>query len=281
MAGEPADGVGREGIGVAYSRVLEEGIERSFAYRSAVATVLTPMRVATQQEWSGLENLPESGCVVAANHISYLDPFAVAQFLYDNGRPPFFLAKDSLFTLPLLGRWLQAVGQVPVYRGTGKAVSAYTEAVAAVRAGKVIVVLPEGTITRDPDLWPMKAKTGVVRIALATGCPVMPLGQWGAHELMPRGSKRPRPWPTKTMKMTMGAPVDLSDYAGEVIDHEGLVAASDRVMDSITDIVAGLRGEVPPPGRWDPVRGERVAPGTPRLDDVEGTEHDDDRGEQA
>lgn len=248
-------------MGVAFSKVIEPGIERSFAYRSAVATVIAPMRAMTRTDWQGLEHLPDSGCVVAVNHISYVDPFAVAQVLYDNGRPPFFLAKDSLFRLPVLGRWLAATGQVPVYRGTGKAISAYTDAVAAVRAGKTIVVMPESTITRDPELWPMRAKTGVVRIALATGCPLVPLGQWGAHELMPRGTRRLRPWPVKTMRMRFGPPVDLSDLAGGTVDHEALVRAGDRVMEAITDEVAVLRGQQPPDGRWDHLRGRRVVTG--------------------
>lgn len=245
-------------MGVAFSKVTEPGIHRSFAYRAAAATALSPMRVLTRSDWRGLENLPDSGCVVAVNHISYIDPFAVAQMLYDNGHPPFFLAKDGLFRLPVLGRWLAATGQVPVYRGTGKAISAYTDAVAAVRAGKTVVVMPESTITQDPDLWPMRAKTGVVRIALATGCPLVPLGQWGAQELMPRGTKRLRPWPRKTMQMSVGPAVDLSDFSGDTVDHDSLVVAGDRVMNAITAQVAVLRGDPPPQGRWDRARGRRV-----------------------
>ncbi|WP_052466402.1 lysophospholipid acyltransferase family protein [Mobilicoccus massiliensis] len=258
------------------SRVLEPGIERSFAYRSAAVAALTPIRLATETDWQGLENLPEGGCLVAANHISYADPFAVAQMLYDTGRSPFFLAKDSLFRLPLLGRWLGATGQVPVYRGTGRAISAYTDAVAAIRAGKMIVVMPESTITRDPDLWPMRAKTGAVRIALATGCPLVPLGQWGAQDLIAPGSRRPRPWPRKTMRIKVGAPVDLSDLAGGTVDRDDLVAASDRLMQAITGLVADLRGEEPPEERWDRALGRRVPVHT---DHPDHPEHPDRRDE--
>lgn len=243
---------------MAVSKVTEPGIERSFAYRSAITTALSPMRVLTRTDWQGLEHLPAGGCVVAANHISYADPFAVAHVLYDSGHPPFFLAKDSLFAIPVLGRWLAATGQVPVRRGTGQAMDAYTEAVEAAKAGRTIVVMPESTITADPDLWPMRAKTGAVRIALAAGCPLLPLGQWGAHELMPRGTTRLRPWPRKTMQMRFGPPVDLDDLYGRPYDHDALVIASDRVMDAITEQVAVLRGETPPRGRWDKARGERV-----------------------
>ncbi|GAB47270.1 lysophospholipid acyltransferase family protein [Mobilicoccus pelagius] len=243
---------------MAFSKVLQPGIERSFAYRSATASVLGTVRAITRADWQGMEHLPSGGCVVAANHISYADPFAVAQFLLDNGHPPFFLAKDSLFRIPVLGRWFAATGQVPVHRGTGRAASAYAEACAAVRAGRTIVVMPEATITKDPDLWPMRAKSGVVRIALATGCPLVPLGQWGAQELVPRGSTRLRPWPRKTIHMRVGPPVDLADLAAGTVTRDDLVAAGDRVMDAITGLVAEIRGETPPSGRWDPALGRRV-----------------------
>lgn len=159
----------------------------------------------------------------------------------------------------MFGRWFAATGQVPVHRGTGLAAGAYGEACEAVRAGRTIVVMPEATITKDPDLWPMRAKTGVVRIALATGCPLVPLGQWGAQELMPRGTTRPRPWPRKTMHMRVGPPVELTDLAAGTVTRDDLVAAGDRVMDAITGLVAEIRGETPPPGRWDPALGRRVA----------------------
>ncbi|MDO5627546.1 MAG: lysophospholipid acyltransferase family protein [Mobilicoccus sp.] len=241
-------------------KVLEPGIDQTFVYRAAARTVATPMRALTATDRHGLEHLPPAGegCVIAVNHISYIDPFAVAHLLLDSGRSPFFLAKESLFSLPLLGRWLGATGQVPVHRGTGRAVGAYTTAIAAVRAGRTVVVMPESTITRDPDLWPMKAKTGVVRIALATGCPLVPLGQWGAQDLMPRGSRRLRPFPRKTMRMRFSEPVDLGDLAVDTIDRSDLTAATTRVMDAITQNVAHLRSEPAPAGRWDPERGERV-----------------------
>lgn len=240
------------------SKVRQRGIERSFAYRSAVVSMFGPIRVMTDSDWQGTEHLPNGGCVVAANHISYADPSALGRFLHDNGHPPFFLAKDALFELPFLGRWLTAAGQVPVRRGTGEAISAYADAVEAVRAGKTVVVMPESTITKDPDLWPMRGKTGVVRIALATGCPLVPLGQWGAQDLMPRGTTRLQPWPRKTMHMRVGPPVDLSDLSPGTVTRDDLIAAADRVMEAITGLVAEIRGETPPPGRWDLALGRRV-----------------------
>lgn len=246
---------------MAFSKVTRPGIETSPAYRSAKAVALAPMRWMTRQDWRGVENLPTGGCVVAANHVSYADPFAVAHLLDANGHSPFFLAKDSLFRLPVLGRWLAAAGQVPVYRGTGQAHRAYEDAVAAVQAGRTVVVMPEGTFTTDPDGWPMKAKTGAVRIALAAERPLVPVGQWGAQELVPTRSHLPRPWPRKTMLMNVGTPLDLSDVTVTPLDHATLARATDRLMDAVTALVAELRGLTPPVARWDSARGARVTSG--------------------
>ena len=84
----------------------------------------------------------------------------------------------------MLGRILRACGQIPVQRQSAKSADALLAAVEAVNQSRAVVIYPEGTITRDPDLWPMKGKTGAARIALRTGCPVIPIGQWGAQELM-------------------------------------------------------------------------------------------------
>ena len=103
-------------------------------YRLAVRTVRPLVRLLTRQDWHGGSALPaHGGLVVAANHISYADPFAVAHFLHDHGRPPCFLAKASLFELPVLGRWIAACGQVPVHRGDGRASEASAAALDAVR----------------------------------------------------------------------------------------------------------------------------------------------------
>ena len=103
----------------------------------------------------------------------------------------------------------RAAGQIPVERLSRNAVGAYDAAVAAVRDGECVVVYPEGTITRDPDLWPMVGKSGAARIALETGCPVIPVGQWGAQELLAPYAKKPNLFPRKRITMKVGDPVDL------------------------------------------------------------------------
>lgn len=236
------------------------GAEKAWAYRSAIATVVRPMRLLTRHDWQGIENLPPdgTGTIVCVNHISYVDPFATAQMLFDTGHPPFFLAKDALFNLRVLGPWLRASGQVPVYRGTGRAVDAFRDAVAAVNSGRTVAIMPESTLTKDPELWPMRAKTGAARVALETGRPVIPVAQWGAHELMPRGGRKLQPFPRKTMRMIVGPPVDLSDLLGRPVERDLLLEATTRIMDDITSGLEVLRGQSAPQDRFDPLVGRRM-----------------------
>ncbi|HEV7195506.1 MAG TPA: 1-acyl-sn-glycerol-3-phosphate acyltransferase, partial [Pedococcus sp.] len=140
-----------------------------FAYRFVVALVRPLLMVLTKRDWQGVENLPsDGGFVVAPNHLSYVDPFVFGHFMYDHGWAPFFLGKEGVFRVPVLGSLLRSAEQIPVYRNTGKAADAFRAAVAAVEGGKCVGVYPEGTLTRDPQLWPMVGKTGAARIALAT-----------------------------------------------------------------------------------------------------------------
>lgn len=212
------------------------------------------MLTLTKRDWRGGESLPASGgCVVVLNHISYADPLVSAHLIYDHGRVPRYLGKAGLWKKKWLGAMLTNARQIPVERLTSTAVGAFDAAVEAVNQGEMVVVYPEGTITRDPDLWPMVGKTGAARIALATRCPVIPLGQWGAQELMPpyTGSlkislRRP------TVHLLVGDPLDLSDLYADEVTPEAVAEATTRIMAAITDLVAQLRHQVAPPERFDP-----------------------------
>ena len=165
------------------------------------------------------EHIPrEGGFVISPNHCTYADPLAFAHFVYDSGRPPRFLAKEALFRVPIIGRLLRAADQIPVYRNSTLATSAFREAVRAVEEGKCVGIFPEGTLTRDPDLWPMRGKTGAARVALETRCPVIPVAQWGPQEILERYGKRVHLFPRKTMHVLAGPPVDLSDLYGRPMD---------------------------------------------------------------
>ena len=114
-----------------------------------------------------------------------------------------------------------------------------------------MVVYPEGTITRDPGLWPMTGKSGAARIALATGCPVVPVGQWGAQHLLAPYAKKPDLFPRKTVTMKVGDPVDLTDLLALPPSTAVTQQATDRIMAAITALVEDVRGETAPAERFD------------------------------
>jgi len=229
------------------------------AYRTAAAMVLSIVNTTTRQEWRGWEHLPATGGFVAApNHISYFDPFTVAHYLYKAGCAPYFLGKEEVFRMPVFGRLLHASGQVPVYRKSGRAVDAYRAAVAGVEAGKCIVIYPEGTLTRDPDLWPMVAKTGAARVALQTRRPVIPIAHWGGQEILPTYGRGIHLVPRHTVQVAAGPEVDLEDLYARPLDGPTLREASSRIMARITALLEEIRGATAPVVRHDPrVAGER------------------------
>lgn len=226
------------------------------SYRFAALVLKPPMTVLTKRDWQGVEWLrrsypPTDGMVVVTNHVSWFDPIPIAHVLWNNGRPPRFLAKEVLFGVPFMGWIIANAGQIPVRRETEKAVESVADAVAAAREGEAVVVYPEGTITRDPDLWPMSAKTGAARIAIQAGVPVIPIAQWGAQDVMGPYAKEFRILPPKTMSMRIGPPVDLDEFRGQEPTSSVLAGATDRIMDAITGLLEGIRGEPAPPQRLD------------------------------
>jgi 1-acyl-sn-glycerol-3-phosphate acyltransferase len=218
--------------------------------------VKPPLHVLMTPKREGWENLPEpgTGYIAAVNHVTNLDWAPIAEFLYDSGGPGRFLIKDSLWRVPVVRQALNASGQIPVSRGTSHAGASLKEAAEAIGRGWCVVVFPEGTTTKDPTLWPMSARPGVGRLALATGAPVIPIGHWGVQEVLPPGAKRPKPLPRKVERMRAGPAVDLSDLSGRT-DPGAAREATDRVMAAVTRIVADLRGTEPPDQPFDPYHG--------------------------
>ncbi|MGI8459857.1 MAG: lysophospholipid acyltransferase family protein [Propionibacteriaceae bacterium] len=211
------------------------------------------MRMCTKRQWSHLERVPRTGgVIVVANHISNADPIALSHFLVYAGRWPHFLGKASLFALPVIGPILKGCGQIPVERGTRDAAGSLAAAVAAVQDGRCVVVYPEGTISRDPALWPMRGKTGAARIALATGAPVIPVAQWGAQQILwGRTLGVPRLLPRKTMILNAGDPIPLHHLRSQPLSADTLKQATETIMTTLTDMVAELRREAPPPIRFE------------------------------
>ncbi|MHC5262171.1 lysophospholipid acyltransferase family protein [Streptomyces sp. UC4497] len=224
-----------------------------FWYRFAAVLCKPPLVVLFKRDWRGMENIPaDGGFITAVNHNSHLDPFLYAHFQYNTGRVPRFLAKHGLFRKGFVGAAMRGTGQIPVYRESTNALSAFRAAIDAVERGECVAFYPEGTLTRDPQLWPMTGKTGVARVALQTKCPVIPVGQWGATEALAPYSKKPHFFPRKTHHVLAGEPVDLSAFYDREITPDLLKEVTEVIMTAITAEVAELRGEKAPQKRYDP-----------------------------
>jgi len=226
-----------------------------------VAILRVLLRLLMRYEWSGRENFPKTGGVILApNHLSYADWPAVALFSDAYGhRFPVFMIKSAIFEVRVLGPLMYKLGELPVYRGRGDAGLVLKQAEQALRKGACVIVYPEGTASRDPDLWPMVGKTGAARLALTTGAPVIPVAHWGAQVILPYGTSKPHLWPRKTVRMVAGPPVDLSAYAGQRLSASVLRAATADIMADITGLLAKIRQETPPAVPYDPVAAEQLS----------------------
>jgi 1-acyl-sn-glycerol-3-phosphate acyltransferase len=213
-----------------------------------------------KRDWRGHEHIPgEGGVIVASNHLSYVDWAAMALFVYESGRYPAFLIKSSMFEVKGLGAFLRACGQFPVRRGEADAALVLKDAERGLDRGECLIFYPEGTATRDPEQWPMVAKTGAARLALSTGVPVIPVACWGAQVILPYGSKKPHLVPKHTVQMLAGPPVNLSGYAGQPLTRDVLRDATAAIMADIAGLLAQLRGGTPPGQPFDPVAARRDA----------------------
>jgi 1-acyl-sn-glycerol-3-phosphate acyltransferase len=240
--------------------VLPVERDREPWYRFAVAILKPLMVLLFRRDFRDQDRIPPTGgVIVAANHTSYADAFVVALYIHEAGRKPRFMAKKSVFRVPLAGRVVRGVRAIPVDRHTADAGLALAAAVDAVKAGEAVVIYTEGTITKDPDLWPMRGKTGAARLALETGAPVIPLAQWGVQEFLSRGHFRPLP--RKTLQVRVGDPVDLGRWVGGPVTRAHLEECTAEIMSSLTELVAKLRDDVPPAVPFDPRAA--IAPAAP------------------
>jgi 1-acyl-sn-glycerol-3-phosphate acyltransferase len=227
-----------------------------------------PVSGAFKSRYRHIERIPQQGpMIIVINHVSHVDPFLIAKFILDAGRVPRVLAKESLFEVFAVGPAMKVMGHIPVKRGTPDARQSLSAAVDALHAGKVLVLHPEGTVTRDPDGWPMNGKTGAARLALLVpDVPIIPIAQWGVQDQWDFYKKRVKPFPRAEHVMSVGEPVDISAYREREPTPKVLREVTDVIMRRLRADVAELRGLPAPSGelyRWrrDSERLEAKDPG--------------------
>ncbi|MBT8202972.1 MAG: 1-acyl-sn-glycerol-3-phosphate acyltransferase [Acidimicrobiia bacterium] len=230
-------------------------------YRFAAWVGLIVMRL---QRWvfrvEGFEHVPARGGVaIAANHTSFWDFFAVAQFPYlRHGRPVRILAKESLFRLPLIGPLIARTGCIPVDRGNGH--NALVHAVTALHDGEVVLLLPEETISRSFDL--LRFKTGAVRMAQAAGVPLIPAVSWGSHRFFTSG-RRPRFAWKLPVTVRYGEPMHVYPEDDVEVVTKELRARMQLMLD---DVIAEYEDGAPAGAWWVP---RRLGGGAPDHTTVE------------
>lgn len=205
--------------------------------------------VTGRGRFEGTEHIPapgHGGALLVANHVSHLDPIYSGLIVHRSRRVPRFLAKHSLWSTPVLGRALAGSGQIPVYRDSADAQQSLREGTDALREGKIVIIYPEGTITRDPDGWPMHSRTGVARLALTADVPIVPMVHWGTNRVLDAYNKRFRPFPRGPITVRCGEPVDLSAYRGRTVDAVLLREVTDLLMTRVRDLLAEVRDEPAP-----------------------------------
>lgn len=242
-----------------FDKTNKEPASRVFRFLAHLVRNMVPFIARTS--WSGGEHIPrEGGAIVVANHISNFDPIALGEFLIWQGRWPRFLGKADIWKVPVLGWVARKCGQIPVYRGTDRAGESLVHAREALEAGNLVAIYPEGTITADPDGWPMSGRRGAAQLALTTGAPVIPVVQSGADQVL--GGKKIEVrrlfGRRKDITIVAGPPIDLSRFAGQEPTRELLDSVTTLLLDTLTSMRATLIGEPAPEGRYDLRQGRRL-----------------------
>lgn len=192
----------------------------------------------------GLDRIPRRGpAIIAGNHVSYFDPLCHAYMIDRAGRRMRFFAKAELWKNWFL-RWvLKGAGQIPVERGTGER-GPVEGALDALERGDIVVIYPEATVTTNLDLTPMRGKTGVARVAIASGAPVIPIAVWGSHWVKPKRRKAVHKW-RRLIMLKAGEPMSFGHLRGKESDPEVLRDVTDRIVAELDRLVRELHKVYP------------------------------------
>jgi 1-acyl-sn-glycerol-3-phosphate acyltransferase len=196
------------------------------------------------------DGLRRGPLILAANHISPVDPILMTAACRKARLAPRFMATGGIFKAPMVGTVMRWCGHIRVDRRTAHVAQALPEAAAALKANSVVLVYPEGRIGLDPWMWPERGKTGVARMAALSGAPVVPVAQWGSHRVLPYTS--PRHLVRSLLKAMTRRPVVYVRF-GEPVDLSGLTGsagaqarrATERIIEGIDRTLVPLRSGEP------------------------------------
>lgn len=211
-----------------------------------IVTVVSRLQVArVRGEREMVRKLPDGGVIVISNHTSYADGVLLALVCRRLGRSARLLATAGVFRAPLVGPLVRKLGFILVNRGATDAADSLGPAAEAIAAGEVVALFPEGRLTRDPDHWPERGKTGAVRLALLTGAPIVPVAMEGAYRVVGRRKilrrlivnvlLRPK------VSTAVGEPIDVRSMLHGQETPEEVRRLTDDVMQHLTDLVEALR----------------------------------------
>jgi 1-acyl-sn-glycerol-3-phosphate acyltransferase len=250
--------------------------EKGNAWIKVCEIALFPLtHLLGRRRFVGAQRIPQRGAaLIVANHISHIDPIFDVVYVRETGRLPHVLAKASLWKIPLIGKVLTHTQQIPVERGNGAGQKALAAATDVLAEGGVVVIYPEGTVTKDPDMWPMRPRAGVAALALSGDFPVIPVAHWGSNHVYTSYGKgrRFKPLPRKDVHVVAGEPIDLSAWRGQPIDNRAIRDVSHLIMERIAQMVAELRDEEAPAALFNPKTANRRAAEAPGESDAAGHE---------
>ncbi len=210
----------------------EENVGKgSWVYRGARDTVYVFSKIFFRLEIHGEENIPAEGsCVLASNHVSFLDPPLIACVARFKRRAVRFMARDTLYSSAFESWFLNAIHAIPLSRDKGD-IAALRTAIKTIKSGSPVALFPEGTRTDDGDL--KDAKGGVAFLVAKSGVPVIPIYIDGIYAAYPKTAKFIKP---HKVRIFVGQPIHPSELKPKKKGTEGYKQVGDFVMSKIAQL---------------------------------------------